>query len=103
MRNLNSLSFLRPTKFENKTIIKIINKDGTQLLAVVGDAILVYDTATGEMAAKPIRGGLTIIMSFRERNKKWNVFYSGHKENILCIAYSKDGKRFATGGWNNNY
>ncbi len=38
------------------------------------------------------------------------IFFIGHKENILCLACSKDGKRFATGGsdksvviWRNNF
>ena len=51
--------------------------DGKVMIAVVADAILVYDGATGDMLAKPIRGA--------------------HKDTITCIASSKDSKRFATG------
>jgi len=47
------------------------------LIAVVADAILVYDATTGDMLSKPIRGA--------------------HKDTITCIASSKDNKRFATG------
>jgi len=64
--------------------------DGATLLAVVGDALLVYDAMSGQMVKPPIR------------NK--------HKGNIYCISYSQDGKRFATGGadrnviiWKNNF
>jgi hypothetical protein len=32
-------------------------EDGTILIAVVADAILVYDANAGEMSSKPIRGG----------------------------------------------
>ena len=33
------------------------NPDGSQLVAVVGDAIVVYDTKTGAKVNNPIRGG----------------------------------------------
>ncbi|KAL4432520.1 hypothetical protein ABPG74_013374 [Tetrahymena malaccensis] len=52
------------------------NNDGSILLACVGDAILVYDSFTGNLVNKAIRGG--------------------QKEQINCIKFSKDGKRFAT-------
>lgn len=54
-----------------------VMKDGKVMIAVVADAILVYDGANGDMLAKPIRGA--------------------HKDTITSIASSKDSKRFATG------
>ena len=50
--------------------------DGTKLLAVVGDFILVYDTKTGE-----------VIHSVR----------GYHKADIYCIAINRNGSRMATG------
>lgn len=65
------------------------NNDGAITVGVVGNAILVYDSNTGEMVNKHIRGA--------------------HKETINALAFSKDGKRFATGSsdkfviiWNYN-
>ncbi|KAK9811224.1 hypothetical protein WJX72_000251 [[Myrmecia] bisecta] len=50
--------------------------DGTQLVAGVGGRVLVYDTVEGEL-----------LHSLR-----------GHKDAVYCVAYSNDGKRFASGG-----
>lgn len=29
---------------------------------------------------------------------KYNIFFSGHKDNIFCLANSKNGKFYASGG-----
>eukprot|EP00898_Chlorokybus_atmophyticus_P005973 jgi/Chlat1/6377/Chrsp44S05756 len=50
--------------------------DGTQLVAAVGSRVLVYDAADGDL-----------LHSLK-----------GHKDTVYCVAYSKDGKRFASGG-----
>eukprot|EP00039_Didymoeca_costata_P007788 m.103931 g.103931 ORF g.103931 m.103931 type:complete len:1184 (+) comp13828_c0_seq5:52-3603(+) len=61
--------------------------DGTQLIAGAGNRVLVYETADGQM-----------VSSLR-----------GHKGTVYCLAYQKDGKRFASGAadkdviiWNEN-
>jgi len=50
--------------------------DGSQLIAGVGNRVVVYDAAVGDM-----------IHSLK-----------GHKDTVYCVAYSRDGKRFASGG-----
>ena len=50
--------------------------DGTQLVAAVGSRVLIYDAVTGEL-----------LHSLK-----------GHKDTLYCVAYSRDGKRFASGG-----
>ena len=50
--------------------------DGTQLVAAVGSRVLVYDASDGDL-----------LHSLK-----------GHKKTLYCVAYSKDGKRFASGG-----
>ena len=52
--------------------------DGTQLIVAAGQRVLVYDTGDG-----------TLIQPLK-----------GHKDNVYCVAYSKDGKRFASGWFN---
>ena len=46
----------------------------------VADRVFIYDTATGE-SVKQIRG---------------------HRDTVYCIAYQKDGQKFATGGADNS-
>ena len=53
--------------------------DGEQVLVAVADFIFVYNTSTGELMNK----------------------IKGHKDTVYCIAYSKDGQRFASGGADN--
>ncbi|XP_077181413.1 intraflagellar transport protein 122 homolog isoform X3 [Paroedura picta] len=48
--------------------------DGTQLIIAAGNRLLVYDTDG------------TLIQPLK-----------GHKETVYCVAYAKDGKRFASG------
>ena len=50
--------------------------DGSQLVAAVGTRVLVYDAASGEL-----------LHSLK-----------GHKDTLYCVAYARDGKRFASGG-----
>ncbi|XP_067319595.1 intraflagellar transport protein 122 homolog isoform X2 [Anolis sagrei] len=50
--------------------------DGTQLIIASGNRLLVYDTSDG-----------TLIQPLK-----------AHKETVFCVAYAKDGKRFASGG-----
>ncbi|MCO5572874.1 hypothetical protein L7F22_026633 [Adiantum nelumboides] len=50
--------------------------DGTQLIAAVSTRVLVYDAAEGDL-----------LHSLK-----------GHKDTVYCVAYSRDGKRFASGG-----
>ncbi|XP_025908320.1 intraflagellar transport protein 122 homolog isoform X2 [Nothoprocta perdicaria] len=49
--------------------------DGTQLIIAAGNKLLVYDTSDG-----------TLIQPLK-----------GHKDTVYCVAYAKDGKRFASG------
>jgi intraflagellar transport protein 122 len=49
------------------------------VLVAVADFIFVYNTTSGELINK----------------------IKGHKDTVYCIAYSKDGQRFATGGADN--
>ncbi|XP_020611190.1 intraflagellar transport protein 122 homolog isoform X2 [Orbicella faveolata] len=50
--------------------------DGSQLIVAAGNRVLVYDTNDG-----------TLIQPLK-----------GHKETVYCVAYARDGKRFASGG-----
>uniref|UniRef100_A0A8C9W960 Intraflagellar transport protein 122 homolog n=1 Tax=Scleropages formosus TaxID=113540 RepID=A0A8C9W960_SCLFO len=49
--------------------------DGSQLIVAAGNRVLVYDTSDG-----------TLIQPLK-----------GHKDIVYCVAYAKDGKRFASG------
>uniref|UniRef100_A0A667Z4S8 Intraflagellar transport protein 122 homolog n=1 Tax=Myripristis murdjan TaxID=586833 RepID=A0A667Z4S8_9TELE len=49
--------------------------DGSQLIVAAGFRVLVYDTSDG-----------TLIQPLK-----------GHKDTVYCVAYAKDGKRFASG------
>ncbi|XP_043934565.1 intraflagellar transport protein 122 homolog [Protopterus annectens] len=49
--------------------------DGSQLVVAAGNRVLVYDTSDG-----------TLIQPLK-----------GHKDTVYCVAYAKDGKRFASG------
>ncbi|XP_040264299.1 LOW QUALITY PROTEIN: intraflagellar transport protein 122 homolog [Bufo bufo] len=49
--------------------------DGTQLIVAAGNKVLVYDTSDGTLL-QPLKG---------------------HKDTVYCVAYAKDGKRFASG------
>ncbi|KAK7101404.1 intraflagellar transport protein 122 homolog isoform X1 [Littorina saxatilis] len=49
--------------------------DGNKLIVAAGNRVLVYDANDGTMV-QPLKG---------------------HKETVYCVAYAKDGKRFASG------
>ena len=50
--------------------------DGTQIVVAAGQRVLGYDTSDGSLI-QPLKG---------------------HKDNVYCVDYAKDGKRFASGG-----
>ncbi|CAD7973371.1 unnamed protein product [Amoebophrya sp. A25] len=50
--------------------------DGSQIICAVGNRVLVYDTCDGDL-----------IHSLK-----------GHKDVVYCVAYAKNGKKFASGG-----
>lgn len=50
--------------------------DGSQLVAGVGNRVLVYDAADGDLLHA----------------------LKGHKDSVYCVAYASNGKRFASGG-----
>ncbi|KAL0279839.1 UNVERIFIED_CONTAM: hypothetical protein PYX00_001315 [Menopon gallinae] len=51
------------------------NPEGSQLLVAAGPKILVYDVGDGALI-QPLKG---------------------HKENVYCLCYARDGKKFASG------
>lgn len=53
--------------------------DGEQVLIGIADFIFVYNAMSGELQNK----------------------IKGHKDTVYCLAYSKDGQRFASGGADN--
>lgn len=65
-------------KFTNIVWKLCYTPDGSKLLVVVGDFILVYDTRTGE-ALHSVRGY--------------------HKADIYCLNINRSGSRMATGGF----
>lgn len=54
----------------------VFSPDGSQVVAAVGSRVVVYDASDGDL-----------LHSLK-----------GHKDSVYCVAYSKDGKRFASGG-----
>ena len=53
--------------------------DGSQLVVAVGNRVLVYDAIDGDL-----------LHSLK-----------GHKDTVYAVGYSRDGKRFASGGADN--
>lgn len=51
------------------------NPDGTQLVVASGNRVLVYDTGDGALI-QPLKG---------------------HKEMVYCVAYARNGQKFASG------
>lgn len=51
------------------------NPDGTQLIVAAGQKVVAYDANDGSLI-QPLRG---------------------HKDNVYCLCYAKDGKKFASG------
>mmetsp|Transcript_33085 Transcript_33085/g.104621 ORF Transcript_33085/g.104621 Transcript_33085/m.104621 type:complete len:1177 (+) Transcript_33085:130-3660(+) len=56
------------------------NPLGSQLVVASGQLVLVYDASDGSLLHK----------------------LKGHKDTVYCVTYSKDGKRFASGGADKN-
>lgn len=54
----------------------VFKPDGSQLIVAVGNRVLVYDAVDGDL-----------LHSLK-----------GHKDTVYCVDYSRDGKRFASGG-----
>eukprot|EP00002_Diphylleia_rotans_P020025 TRINITY_DN3881_c0_g1_i2.p1 TRINITY_DN3881_c0_g1~~TRINITY_DN3881_c0_g1_i2.p1 ORF type:complete len:1192 (+),score=258.09 TRINITY_DN3881_c0_g1_i2:235-3810(+) len=50
--------------------------DGSQLVVAAGNRVLIYEGSDGDL-----------LQSLK-----------GHKDTVYCVSYSKDGKRFASGG-----
>lgn len=50
--------------------------DGSQMVVAIGNRVLVYDAADGDLLHQ----------------------LKGHKNTVYCVAYAADGKRFASGG-----
>jgi len=55
------------------------NPDGTKLIVAVGSRVLVYDANDGDL-----------LLSLK-----------GHRDTVYSVCYSRDGKRFASGGADN--
>ena len=51
------------------------NPEGTQLIAAIGLKVYAYDVVEG-----------VLLQALR-----------GHKDNVYCVCYAKDGKKFASG------
>jgi len=62
--------------FKNTVFDISFRPDGTQVLIAVGNRILVYDATDGDL-----------LHSLK-----------GHRDYVYAVAYSRDGKRFASGG-----
>lgn len=62
--------------FRNIVFDACFRPDGTQILIAVGNRVLVYDAQDGQL-----------LHSLK-----------GHRDYVYAVAYSKDGKRFASGG-----
>lgn len=52
------------------------NPDGSQLIVASGDRVFIYDPNDG-----------TLLNTLK-----------AHKETVNCVAYARDGKKFASGG-----
>eukprot|EP00164_Ancoracysta_twista_P001588 GFYU01002082.1.p1 GENE.GFYU01002082.1~~GFYU01002082.1.p1 ORF type:complete len:1195 (-),score=419.63 GFYU01002082.1:77-3661(-) len=78
MRSVTAWADLVPELHGNKSSVNdlCMRPDGTQLVVAVGNRVLIYDAGDGDL-----------LHSLK-----------GHKETVYCVAYSKDGKRFASGG-----
>jgi intraflagellar transport protein 122 len=67
-----------PTRdsFRNCIFDLAFSPDGMQVLIAIGNRVLVYDASDGDL-----------LHSLK-----------GHRDYVYAVAYSRDGKRFASGG-----
>lgn len=63
-------------KFSNTIWSIAFKPDGSQIIVAAGNRVLVYDAPDGDL-----------VHSLK-----------GHKDSVFCVAYSKHGKKFASGG-----
>lgn len=61
--------------FNNSIYDLAYNPGGDQLIVAGGNRVYVYNANDG-----------TLIQALK-----------GHKENVVCVAYARDGKKFASG------
>jgi len=57
----------------------VYSPNGNQLIVASGNSVLIYDAIVGEMTKR----------------------LKGHKNTVYCLAYSRDGKQFVSGGADN--
>ena len=81
MRSVLSWSDKIPERDGSKSTVWDIafKPDGSQMVVAVGNRVLVYDAVDGDL-----------LHSLK-----------GHKDTVYCVDYSRDGKRFASGGADN--
>jgi intraflagellar transport protein 122 len=63
-------------KYSNAIWSIAFKPDGTQIIVAAGNRVLVYDATDGDL-----------VHSLK-----------GHKDSVFCVAYSRHGKKFASGG-----
>eukprot|EP00735_Rhodelphis_limneticus_P013896 TRINITY_DN7858_c0_g1::TRINITY_DN7858_c0_g1_i1::g.23657::m.23657 TRINITY_DN7858_c0_g1::TRINITY_DN7858_c0_g1_i1::g.23657 ORF type:complete len:1206 (-),score=375.70,sp/A8WGF4/IF122_XENTR/55.15/0.0,WD40/PF00400.27/1e+02,WD40/PF00400.27/1.8e-10,WD40/PF00400.27/5.9e+02,WD40/PF00400.27/14,WD40/PF00400.27/0.33,WD40/PF00400.27/13,WD40/PF00400.27/0.039,WD40/PF00400.27/1.9e+02,Coatomer_WDAD/PF04053.9/43,Coatomer_WDAD/PF04053.9/56,Coatomer_WDAD/PF04053.9/70,Coatomer_WDAD/PF04053.9/0.32,Coatomer_WDAD/PF040 len=78
MRTVVAWSDRVPDRDGIKSVVYSIayRPDGSQLVAAVGNRVMVYDAVDGDLQHS----------------------LKGHKDTVYCVDYSRDGKRFASGG-----
>ena len=78
MRTISVWTDRVPDREKNASTIWSVafRPDGTQVLAAAANRVLIYDAADGEL-----------VHSLK-----------GHKDAVFAVAYSKQGKKFASGG-----
>jgi WD40 repeat protein len=50
------------------------------------------------LSLKSQKGALFFYTRVQKPGNGTFLFLSGHKDNVYCVAYARDGKRFASGG-----
>ena len=71
--------------------------DGSQLVVAAGQRVLVYDTSDGKSLRFSSLGFVCLsILSYFSGSLIQPL--KGHKDTVYCVAYARDGKRFASGG-----
>jgi intraflagellar transport protein 122 len=62
------------------------------LVVAAGNRVNVYDTGDGDII-QSLKGKVSAAQT------PLILITQGHKNTIYCVAYAKDGKRFASGGY----